>query len=202
MTIATIVLLSACSADGMENVSERRSGYFTAECDGYSMVAVSGEREVPFECDGSVAPLKPYTLITVTPKNVKEFDDVPTHTYAAKFTDREFDGTLLPHPFAASYSAEFDFEATENFSVTVKFDGKTLEFELVSSVSEDMLAFDGAIDVAATAVKPSGQYEVRARLIKNPIGEGLCWHVGFYFADGAESGALVDINSASIIAKK
>ena len=40
------------------------------------------------------------------------------------------------------------------------------------------------------------------RLINNPVGEGLCWYVVFYFADGKNCGVLLDPTTAKVLAKR
>ena len=199
MTVATVWIFCACSADGMARVSERRSGYFAATSDAMTVTAVSGVRETPYETDGAIGALKPYTLITVVPA---KFDVDAVYTYSATIGQATYGGTLIVHPFAASFSAELDVEATDGFTVTVTRGGEKTELVLGSVVTDDMLAYDRAIDAAKTELKPRGDYEIRARIIKNPLGDdGLCWHVAFYSAD-AQSGVLIDPLSAKILAKK
>lgn len=199
MTVATVWVFCACSANGMSRVSERRGGYFTAANDAMTVTAVSGVRETPYETDGVVGALKPYTLITVVPA---KFDVDAVYTYSATIGQATYGGTLIVHPFAASFSAELDIEAAESFTVTVMRGVDKTELVLDSLVTADMLAYDKAIDAAKTELKPRGDYEIRARIIKNPLGDdGLCWHVAFYSADG-QCGVLLDPTNAKILAKK
>lgn len=199
MTALTVILLLACSNDGMKNVSERRSEYFTATGDGLTVTAVSGVRETPFEADGVVGELKPYTLLTVVPDS---FDVDAVFTYSAVIGEYKYGGTLIAHPFAASYSAELDVEAAGEFTVSISFGGKTIEYTLQSVLTADTLTFDMAIDAAKTELRPRGDYEIRARIIKNPLNsDGVCWHVAFISADGSGS-VLLDPVTAKVLAKK
>lgn len=199
MAAATVWLLNACSANPMENVSERRSGYYKAECEKYSVVAVSGVRETPYASDGKAGALVPYTLITLTPKT---FDVDALYTYTAEIGTHSFGGSFVVHPFAASFSAEFEFEATSDFTVAVKCGDDAETLSLVSALPTGAIGYDRAIDAAKTELKPSGGYEIRARLITNPLGaDGLCWHVAFITSQG-QTGALIDPLSAKILAKK
>ncbi len=200
MSVLTVLLLWACSGDTMKNVSERRSGYFTATVGGMTVTAVSGVRETSFDADGAVSgELKPYTLITVVPDT---FDVDAVYTYSAVIGDCKYGGTLVVHPFAASYSAELDVEAVGAFTVTVQSGSSSVEAELRSLVTADMFAYDRAIDAAENELKPRGDYEIRVRLIKNPLdGEGVCWHVTFISADG-EGGVLLDPITAKVLAKR
>lgn len=201
MTAATVWLFSACAADPMESVSERRSGYFTASDDMFTVTVVSGVRENPYKTDGKAGELKPYTLVTVAPK---AFEVDAIYTYTAKTKKGEYGGALTVHPFAASFSAEFDSETRGGFTVTVKCGGAEYEFSPSSLVTSDMISYDRAIEAAGKALDPpKGSREVRVRMIENPIGgEGLCWHVAYYYADGKDMGVLIDPISAKTIAVK
>ena len=198
MTVATLLLVSCASAD-IDRLSERRSGYFAASDGTYTVTAVSGVREQPYASDGKAGAMKHYTLITVAPV---DFDMDAVYTYIAAFGGAEYGGTLTVHPFAASFSAEIDAEATDGLSVTVTCGEKSATFELKSLVTPDMISCDRAIDAAKTALAPSGEYEMRARLIRDPLGgDGLCWHVSVITAE-SESSVLLDPVTAKVLAKK
>lgn len=201
MTIATLLLLFGCSKDYMENVSERRSGYYTASDGTFTVTAVSGVRETPYTADGVVGELKPYTLITVVPS---VFDVDAIYTYTAKAGDNVYGGALTVHPFAASFSAEFDAEVTgEDFIVEIQATGAKSAYTLKSLVTPAMMTYDRAIDAAKTALDPTGSYEIRVRIMKNPIDEsGVCWHVAFYADSDRMSGVLLDPVTAKVLAKK
>ncbi|MDE7406193.1 MAG: hypothetical protein K2M89_04910 [Clostridiales bacterium] len=202
MTVVTIILCS-CGTDPMEGVSERRSGFYSTDGDGYTLTAVSGVREQTFKADGKVSndgKLKPYTLITLVPT---EFDIDAVITFTAEADGCTFGGTMTVHPFAASFSAEFEHETTaKQFTVTIKCGGKTTALAAQSKITGDMITYDRAISAAKTAIHPKGEYETRARIIKNPLGaDGLCWHISFITADG-NTGVLLDPVTAKVIAKK
>lgn len=200
MTVVTIILCS-CGTDAMDGVSERRCGYYSAMDDGYTVTAVSGVREQSFKADGKAGKLIPYTLITLVPD---EFDIDAVITYTAEADGCTFGGTMLVHPFAASFSAEFEHETTAaEFTVTVKCGQSTSKLQLKSQVPQGAITYDRAISAAKSAVSPRGEYEIRARIIKNPLSnDGLCWHVSFISADGNSSGVLLDPVSAKVLAKK
>ena len=200
MTAVTVWALSSCGADPMQNVSERRSAFYTAADDELSLTAVSGVREDPFLLDGKAGATSPYTLITVVP-NLFNVDAI--YTYTAKTAEREFGGALVVHPFAASFSAEFPFETVGGLCVTVVCGGTARNYEMTSRLSENTIAYDRAIDAAKTEIRPDGSYEIRARLISDPFGGGeLCWHVSFFFESGKESGVLLDAVTAKVMAVK
>ncbi|MCH5156193.1 MAG: hypothetical protein J1F69_06245 [Clostridiales bacterium] len=200
MTVMTVWLFTACSSDSMDRVSERRSGYYTAQGEGYTVTAVSGVRESSFKADGKVGGgLKPYTLITLVPD---EFDIDAVITYTAEADGCMFGGTMTVHPFAASFSAEFEHETkAKEFTVTVRFGGNLSTVQAKSQITSDMITYDRAISAAKTALSPRGEYEVRARIIKNPFGDGVCWHISFITADG-DTGVLLDPTTAKVLAKK
>lgn len=194
------VLAVGCGDDNMRCVSERRSGYYTATGYGMTLTAVSGVRENNFAADGKAGTLKPYTLITLAPE---EFDMDKIYTYTVSVNGRTFGGTMIVHPFAASFSAELEYETQEEFDIEIADADKKSDFAMKSLVTPDMITFDRAIDTAKSALKPKGEYEIRARIIKNPLGtaDGVCWHINFISGDGA-TGVLLDPVSAKILAKK
>ena len=198
MTVATLLLISCGSAE-TDALSERRSGFYSASDEKYTVTAVSGVRENPYVSDGKVGELKPYTLITVAPTDF-DMDDV--YTYTATLGEQKFGGTLTVHPFASSFSAEIDAEATEDFTVTITRGDKTASFELYTLVTPEMINCDRAVDAAKNALNPSGEYEMRARLIRDPLGgDGLCWHVTV-ITSSSESSVLLDPVTAKVLAKK
>lgn len=199
MTVATVWIFCSCGTDDMRDVSERRSGYYTASDGVLTVTAVSGVRETPYQIDGKAGELKPYTLITIVPT---EFDIDAVFTYSAQIGSSAYGGALNVHPFAASFSAEFDAEVSGEFKLTVHCGGKDSEFEMKSLVTPDMFGYDRAIEAAKTELKPKGKYEIRVRIIKNPLGgDGVCWHVAFYWENG-RSGVLLDPVTAKVLAKK
>ena len=199
MAVLSLWLLGACGAGSMKNVSERRSGYFAAADETLTVTAVSGVRELPYVIDGVAGELKPYTLITIVPS---KFDVDAVYTFSATTEDGAFGGTFIAHPFAASFSAEFDCETKSDFTVAITVGGHTTEYALKSQVSADAFSYDKAIDAARNELEPAEPYELRVRMIKNPLGDGLCWHVAFYTAGGTASGVLLDPVTAKVIAKK
>ena len=202
MTAATVWWLAGCNGDGMKNVSERRSGYYSGGDDVMTVTAVSGVRERNYVADGTAGELVPYTLITIVPS---DFDVDAIYTYTAKASGSSFGGTFVVHPFAASFSAEFSAETVcEEFTVTVNVGGQSREYALHSLVTDDMIEFDEAVSTAIDVLgAPDGKYEVRARLIKNPLGgDGVCWHVGFYTESGDTHSVLLDAVTAKTLAKK
>lgn len=204
MTLATVLLLTSCTSD-MDGVSERRSGYYSASDGEFNVVAVSGVREIDYARDGEVGELTPYTLVTLSNIDETAFDVDAVITYEACVTvdggnEKRFGGALITHPFAASYSAEFGFEATGgSMTVSIIKDGERREYVLLSQTDE-AIPYDRAIAAARDELK-GAKGEVRARIIKNPIGDGVCWHVEFITADGA-CGVLLDSTTAKVLAKK
>lgn len=202
MTAVTVWWLAACDGDGMKNVSERRSEYYTGGDDAMTVTAVSGVRERNYAADGMAGELVPYTLITIVPA---DFNVDAIYTYTASAGGSSFGGTFVVHPFAASFSAEFAAETVcEEFTVTVSAGGQSREYALRSLVTGDMIKFDEAIGTAVDVLGvPDGRYETRARLIKNPLGgDGVCWHVGFYTESGETHSVLLDAVTAKTLAKK
>lgn len=205
MTIFTILFLSGCKP-APDGLSERRSGFFYAEDEVFKITAVSGIREEPYAADGVVGTTVEYTLITVAPTDEKAFDPDAVLTYNATVVaepgEKRFGGGLTAHPFAASYSAEYAFETTADMiTLTVKWGETTREYTLKTQVTPEMLTYDKAVSVCKKELAPSGVYETRAKLIRNPIGDGLCWHVEFCSGD-AVVGALIDPLTAKVLAKK
>lgn len=211
MTVATIIFLGGCGVHEVKNLSERRSGFFYATDGKYALTAISGVRETDYAQDGLASELKPYTLITLAPVDKAAFDIDEEYSYQATVgyvdgvtvSERSFGGGMVMHPFAASYSAEFDFETTQSFKVKISIGTQSYEYELTSIVPEDAIDYKTAIDVAKGELELVGAYEIRARLIKNPVdrNDGLCWHVAFISGEGA-SGVLIDPTTARIIAVK
>ena len=198
MTVVTIILCS-CGTDPMNSVSERRSGYFTGAAGGFTVTAVSGVREEHFAADGKAGKLKEYTLITLVPT---QFDIDAVITYTTDADGSTFGGTMIVHPFAASFSAEFDHETKSEFTVTIRNGGSTVSIPLSNSVTSDMITYDRAVSAAKSALSPRGEYEIRVRIIKNPLSaDGVCWHVSFISSE-SETGVLLDPVTAKVLAKK
>ena len=203
MTVATVLLLSSCSTD-MDGVSERRSGYYSAGDGEFNVVAVSGVREVEYMRDGEAGELTPYTLVTLSSVDERAFDVDAVITYEATLTDgdneKKFGGALVTHPFAASYSAEFPFETMcASFKISIIKNGERREYELISQ-TDGVITFDRAIAAARDELK-NAKGETRARIIKNPVGDGVCWHVEFITAESS-CGVLLDPITAKVLAKK
>lgn len=212
MAAATVILLSSCGVGEPKNLSERRSGYFTATDGRYELTAISGVRETDYAADGVAGELKAYTLITLAPTDKSAFDIDASYAYEAtvsvedsmNVTEKKFGGAMIMHPFAASYSAEFDYETTAAFTVKITVGTETLEYELCSAVPENAIDCISAISAAKAELDPSGNYEIRARLIRNPVDaqNGLCWHVAFITDVDQTSSVLLDPVTARVIAVK
>ncbi len=199
MTAVTAIFLWSCGKE-VKNVSERRCGFFTASDDAFTVTAVSGEREDPFAADGKAGALVPYTLITVVPAS---FDVDAVITFAVDTGSSTYGGTMTVHPFAASFSAELSAEIKSEFKITVTVGGAKHEYGMKSALTADMIDYAEAIGIAEDRLEPKGGYEVRARLIENPLDEnGLCWHVAFIFGADKEQSVLLDPVTGKVIAKK
>ncbi|MCH5161432.1 MAG: hypothetical protein J1G04_05320 [Clostridiales bacterium] len=207
MTAVTVLWLTACADSPLDNVSERRCAYFSAtDGDGsFKLTAVSGEREDPYVSDGVAGKLVPYTLITFAPTDENMFDVDGTYTYEAVIDGgaKKYGGALVVHPFAASFSAEFPFETRGAFTVTVYMgEGVKRVFELHNQVDGAFMSVERAIGAAKQELDPTGKYEIRARIINNPLTDGLCWHVAFYFDTGGTCGVLLEPVTAKVLAVK
>lgn len=197
--VVAIMLCAACGSERVDAVSERRSNYFCATENGITITAVSGVREDPYAADGRVGTLVPYTLITLVPD---AFDIDAEYSFAAQTGNQTYGGAMIVHPFAASFSAEFPSETTTDFAIEIMCDGKATSFAMKSQINSEAIKYDRAIEAAKRALSPQGDYEIRVRIIKNPLtGDGLCWHVAFCTKDKTSS-VLLDINSAKVLAKK
>ena len=205
MTAATVWWLTACADHALDNVSERRSAYFSATDGSFELTAVSGEREENYVADGVAGKLTPYTLITFAPVDENMFDVDATYTYEAVLDDgaKKYGGALVVHPFAASFSAEFPYEARGTFTVTVFLGGGAKrEYRLNNLVDGAYMSAERAIGAAKQELNPTGKYEIRARVIKSPLSDGLCWHVAFYFGDDKTCGVLLEPTTAKVLAIK
>lgn len=210
MTAATVLFLSSCAGE-LKFLSERRSGYFYATDGKYEVTAVSGVREIDYKMDGAAGELKQYTLVTFSPISKSDFDVDGIYTYEAVVAyetadgrrERTFGGALTVHPFAASFSAEFDFEATSEFTVRIDTGAGKLEYVVSSLVPENAMDCERAVSAALGTLAPTEPYEIRAKLIRNPLEpkNGLCWHVSFITGE-TESGVLLDPVTAKVIALK
>ena len=94
-------------------------------------------------------------------------------------------------------------EIASEFTVTISCGGNSVDYGLTSCVPADAISFEQAVDAAKNEFDClNGNYEIRARIIKNPIdGSGVCWHVSFY-SENIDCGVLLDPVSAKVIAKK
>ncbi len=203
MTVATVLLFTSCASD-MDGVSERRSGYYSASDGEYNIVAVSGVRESNYARDGETFELVPYTLVTLSNIDESAFDVDAVITYEATATggdgEKKFGGALVTHPFAASYSAEYAFETTgEELKIVIVKGEERREYTL-KSLTGGAMPYDRAIAAARDELS-GAKGEIRARIIKNPIGDGVCWHVEFITADSS-CGVLLDPITTKVLAKK
>lgn len=190
IAVVATSMLSGCEKE-RKDISELRTDYYCANDDNYTLTAVSGVREEEYVADGVVGELREYTLFTVVPE---VFDVDAIITYTVVIDNSSFGGNMIVHPFAGSFSAEIDKRVVGGeLFVKLAVGGQAYEYTLHSQVGEKMISAYDALELAESRLAVTGEYEVRVKLIKNPIdGDGLCWHVEFIFDKDNDCGILID----------
>ena len=188
--LVACLLLCGCGGGNLKkyeaNISEIRDRLFAAESTAYTVSAVAGVREDPYETDGHSGAKKAFTVVTVVPA---DYPTGQTLRYRAVSGERSFEGELLPHPFAPQFSVDLPFSATEAFSFTVV--GKAeATFTLEPVVTGDAIGAEKALTIALDKLKKElsrfkskGKLhaEIYVRLIENTTsGEGgYFWYIAF-----------------------
>ncbi len=185
-----------------DKISEIRNHVFEGSCENFTVTAVSGEREHPFEIDGVPGERVNFTVITVKPR---VFDITAAYDYTITHDGKEYTGQFVRHPFNETYSAEINVKITKDFVVAINGDGCEVSMTSVKSgkfISAEK-AFDVALKKLKSTVKKMDKYEIYLRLTKNPVNEeeGYYWYVAF--VDGENTyAALIHPESAQIVAFK
>ncbi|MDE7395881.1 MAG: hypothetical protein K2M95_07170 [Clostridiales bacterium] len=212
LTLFFSLFLFGCGGGNLHkyesNISELREHLFAAESAGYKITAVSGVREDPYEMDGRSEKKRAFTVVTVIPA---QYAAGQTLTYRAECGDKTFEGDLLPHPFAAQFSVDLPFTATEPFSFTV-IDKTETSFTLEKVVTGDAIGAEKALTIALEKLKKDlarfkskGKLhaEIYVRLIENTTsGEGgYFWYVAFV-SDADSIAVLLHADTGAVAATR
>ena len=203
--IVGMAMMVGCSSPYgkyQNKISEIRNHVFEGNCNNFTVSAVSGEREQPFEIDGEPGERIDFTVITIKPKI---FDISSSYDYKLIYDGNEFTGEFVRHPFNETYSAEISLKITSDF--ILKVNGDECEITMQSIKTDNFIsakkAFDVAVEKLKSTIKQLDKYEIYIRLTKNPVNdsEGYYWYVAF--VDGQNTYAvLIEPETANIIASK
>lgn len=183
LLLTSVFFLSACSkglGKHEKNVSEYRDNVYIGADDAFTLEAMTGYRETPFEIDGKSGNKADFCLVTVSPK---EFDPTVCYSYKLTIGGVEYKGECVKHPFANTYSFEVAARCDEN-SFSVEINGRSID--LISVKNEQFISPEKAFEIAYKRLKDSdiiknGKYEIYIRLIKNPVNStgGYFWYIAF-----------------------
>ncbi len=194
--------LTACS-DGLsknKNVSEYRTDVFIGSSGNFSAEAMTGFRETPFSIDGVSGEKCDFFLVTVKPKS---FDPVKEYGYKLTLDGKEYEGTLVKHPFENTYSFEVPIKIVDR-NVSVEIDGEKIE--LASVKTENYITPEKAYEIAKKRLGGSEvlsvQNEIYVRLIANPVNAsgGYFWYVAFVDENKQTAAVLIHPESMEIVA--
>lgn len=209
-----VFVFMACAGSSIldnPRLSELRSNVFIGQAEGYSVVAVTGIREHPFNIDGvSNANMVEFTVITMTPE-VFVFGN--EYAFRVEINGTEFEGKMSLHPFNQTVSAEIAVWAADVNELAIHITGaSSFVVNAVSVRCEDFICCDKAFEIAYERlgaaindrVSANNDYEIFIRLIENPVDAsgGFRWYIAFVFQDGTTYAALIDPVSMEILAAK
>jgi len=188
-------------------ISELRDNVFVAENEKFSVSIITGAREEPFILNGFATGTKPFTLITIVPKN-----GGTDFYYSVVINGDTFEGKFVPHPFDVSLSAEVDVLSNDSVIQLTVIQGENREELTANSVlTEQMINSTKAIDIAYNRLKGSLedfkqggelQCEIFVRLIKNPIDNqgGYFWYVAFVGTNQTIFAVVIEPTTMTILA--
>lgn len=204
LVVCTLFVTACSSGYGKydNKISELRSYVYEGACENFTVTAVSGEREQPFEIDGQASKRVDFAVITVKPK---VFDISASYDYKITYDGNEYEGQLVRHPFNETYSVEIGVKITDDFVVSIN--GDECEISMTSVKKDGFISANKAFDIALerlnNTVKQLENYEIYIRFTKNPVNEedGYFWYVAF--VDGENTYAvLINPETAEIVACK
>ncbi len=188
-------------------VSELRDEVMVGECEAFTVTLISGERENPFEVNGTTGEKTNFTVVTLTPKKEGEYN----FTYLIKIGEEILSGKFTPHPFKNSYSFEVDKRASSTAFLSVNDGKKEYELDLSSVKSDQIISASDALEIACSRLKDSiasitkeGKLcaEIFIRYIENPISseKTYFWYVAFAPEKYTTFAVLIDPISAEVVA--
>ncbi len=204
LLLTTIFFLSACS-NGFKkytkSVSEYRDDVFEGADADFSVEAMSGYRESPFEIDGRSGEKMDFCLVTISPR---EFDPLATYHYKVKLGEVEYEGDCVKHPFENTYSFEVAARCVDP-TFNVEINGKSVELRSVKS--ELFITPEKAFEIALKRLGDNDiikkkDHEIYIRLIKNPVNSsgGYFWYVAFVDEEQATCAVLIQPETMEITA--
>lgn len=200
--ILSAVMLTACSGglSRNKNVSEYRDNIFVGSSEHFTVEAMTGFREAPFEIDGISGDKCDFCLVTVKPK---DFDPTAEYTYKLTYDGSEYEGEFVKHPFESTYSFEIPVRI-EGDGISVEISGETAE--LTSVKTELYITPEKAFEIAKKRLSDSevyrGKNEIYVRLISNPVNAsgGYFWYVAFVSEEKETAAVLIEPETMEIVA--
>ncbi|MCL2375440.1 MAG: hypothetical protein FWC82_02835 [Firmicutes bacterium] len=216
LTITILFTLSACVACAppierlLSQVSELRENIFIGESASFSVNIITGRREDPFLMDGHAGITRDFTLITITPKGE---GSEGTYTYTTTINGTQFKGEFVPHPFAATLSADLHIRANTSEIILIITNSAGVEENISakSVVTAQMIDSLKALEMAESKLRNSLETfksggvlhaEIYIRLLANPIDNsgGFYWYVAFIGTCGTIFAVLIDPIEVQIVA--
>lgn len=209
VTSICLAILSSCASSVSLSmyVSQRRTGVFNGEKDGYTVTVYAEERETPFITDGYVGEMKNYLIIRLEKKG----EALNNASVFISYDDVLVDSSFTYNPLNGKYTVE-EQVARLPISKTLKVeitDGENkVEIPLDSAVLDDVIDVNKALKhvqnydketVNNLFKKGEPGVEIRVRLLCSD-GRNY-YYVGF--ANAKKTVAyLVDAVTGNVLAKK
>lgn len=196
--LAVMFFACACKSTVQKydaKISELRSGVYAAESAQAKITAITGRRETPYILNGVSEAKEAYTVVTMVPA---AFISGATYKYKLTCGDKTYEGEMMQHPFAESFSADIKEAVDGVLSLSVVGEGIDLALTLESVVPPSSVSADKALEVALSRLKKSlkdkSDYEIYLRLTLNPVDDsgGYYWYVSFVDVDSEVCAVLID----------
>lgn len=213
-----IFCFSACgkgsSVDLNQYLIEQRETLYTGNNELYTVTYSGGMREENYSLDGTVNPLTPFGVITLTRTDGEPLAN-DTYTYTVTINEENFTGTMQKYN-DFSYCADLETNAPADAIIKVKIDftGYSFASDLTNVSSTFGVNKAKAIEIANSELADNlknilsqngTKIEVITKVLQDYSSSEVnsyYWYVGVISTNGETLGILINANDGSIIAKK
>ena len=207
--VLTVLTMSGCKkrADYSQKISQLRTEIFTGETDRFTLYCYGETRETPFETDGKITEVHPFSSFKIIPKQGEACEGEILVKFGV--AGLNLCGKFEYKPLADARYAYILSPCLpkENFTAVISLGGEDYPVEMHSLKLADTIDYAAALSVAQKAFGADGEKffnddnygEIRIRLLEN---DGYnFWYVGF-FAENLKREYLIDGKTAEILATK
>jgi len=202
IAVGTIIGVSSCSRASffqlaLDNLSETRMYMKKGETERFRVQFYAGMREEPYAVNGVSEKKVAFGIVNLEPRGrIVDMEEVQG---TLKIGEELVPVTLERNPHGTNFACDIERLVLPelDISLTLTIGEATEVFQLASSMPEDAINWERALEIATdhsqSHIKKAGKFECYVKIVESPVkGAGSFWYVRFVPEKGDNFFVVID----------